>query len=231
MKKYIIGLITGLLIAGSIGVYAAIRIQASEIGYKDTTVEATLNDLYSKSAGGLKLCKFIDNTYGSKGNVGSKYECKLGNETKYFYILAIHTNTVDMLMDGYVADETRYNYNDALNYFTSGSGSLYLQQWPNVISVGLPSAYDIGNAIGYSGWNQQHICVESGKLDIGSSPYCNHTSNDNLWLRNGGYWTATEINGNEAWSVRDGNEDLTPDWKTNTFKIRPIITVLKSSLY
>ena len=232
MKKYIIGFVLGTIIFTGIGAYATIKMQADEIGYgdDDKTVADALDDLYSKANSSIKLCKYIDGTYGSKGSVGSKYECKLGNETKYFYTLSINTNTVVMIMDGYVADETLYNYNDAISYFTSGSGSQYLQQWPNVISVGLPSAYDVANAIGYSGWNQQHICVESGQLDVGSYPYCNHTSDNNLWLRGGGYWTTTERNGNESWSVRDGVEDLTPDWKTNTFRIRPVITILKASL-
>ena len=47
MKKGIlIGLIIGILLAGSIGTYAAIKLSSSEISYKDTTVEQTLNSLY-----------------------------------------------------------------------------------------------------------------------------------------------------------------------------------------
>lgn len=51
MRKYVFGLITGLIIAGTIGVYAAIKIQANEIGYKNDTVESALNYLYQKVGG------------------------------------------------------------------------------------------------------------------------------------------------------------------------------------
>ena len=51
MKKFIknnlLGFILGAIVFGSIGVYATIRIQADEIGYKDGTVEDALNVLYS----------------------------------------------------------------------------------------------------------------------------------------------------------------------------------------
>ena len=47
MKKYMIGILTGLLIAGTIGVYAAIKYQASEIEYNDTPLDEVLDDLYS----------------------------------------------------------------------------------------------------------------------------------------------------------------------------------------
>ena len=49
MKKFIknnlLGFILGAIVFGSIGVYATIRIQADEIGYKDGTVEDALNVL------------------------------------------------------------------------------------------------------------------------------------------------------------------------------------------
>ena len=46
MKDKLIGFIIGGIVFGSIGVYAAIKMQASEISYKDPTVEQTLNSLY-----------------------------------------------------------------------------------------------------------------------------------------------------------------------------------------
>ena len=45
-KELIIGIVIGVLLAGSIGAYAAIKLSSSEISYKDTTVEQTLNSLY-----------------------------------------------------------------------------------------------------------------------------------------------------------------------------------------
>ena len=48
MKKNIFFFIIGLIVAGSVGVYATIKIQANEIEYKDGTVESALNNLYSE---------------------------------------------------------------------------------------------------------------------------------------------------------------------------------------
>ena len=74
MKKYIIGLITGLIIAGAIGVYATIKVQLSEIGYKDGTVEDALNDLYDK-ADNMEIAakKFCELKSGTANTVGQMY--------------------------------------------------------------------------------------------------------------------------------------------------------------
>ncbi len=52
MKHKIIPILTfimGAIIFGSIGIYAASEVLASQIRYKDTTVDAALNDLYDLS--------------------------------------------------------------------------------------------------------------------------------------------------------------------------------------
>ena len=49
IKNNIFGFIVGTLLMSFIGVYAAIKMQASEIGYNDTTVEDALNSLKEKS--------------------------------------------------------------------------------------------------------------------------------------------------------------------------------------
>ena len=49
LKSRIFIFVLGLVIAGSIGVYATIKVQSSEIGYKDGTVEDALDDLYKKA--------------------------------------------------------------------------------------------------------------------------------------------------------------------------------------
>ena len=58
MKKYVIGILTGLLIAGTIGVYAAIKYQASEIEYNDTPLDEVLDDLYLKSQNSSSISSF-----------------------------------------------------------------------------------------------------------------------------------------------------------------------------
>ena len=46
-KNPLLTFVIGILIAGRIGVYATIRIQASEIDYNGTPVDEVLDDLYS----------------------------------------------------------------------------------------------------------------------------------------------------------------------------------------
>lgn len=70
MKKFILGLTVGLIIAGSIGVYAAIKIQADEIGYKDGTVASSLNDLYDIA--NQDLIDKMDGTISYDATHGSK---------------------------------------------------------------------------------------------------------------------------------------------------------------
>ncbi len=53
--KIIIAFLLGLIISGSIGVYATIRMQADEIGYKDGTVEEALDYLYVKKSQGVQV--------------------------------------------------------------------------------------------------------------------------------------------------------------------------------
>lgn len=49
MKKYILGLITGILLTGTL-VFATNHFLASDIKYKDKTVEEALNDLYNRKS-------------------------------------------------------------------------------------------------------------------------------------------------------------------------------------
>ena len=250
IKNNLLGFILGAIVFGSIGVYAAIKIQASEIGYKDTTVEATLNDLYSKASGGLRLCKFIDGTYGTKGNVGSKYECQLGDgETRYFYILTVSSNnTVDMIMDRNL-ENVSVNYNAAVNYFSTGAGTVYLSRWPNVITVGLPDARAIARDVATNSWNGSDVlCFGSGTRDYSGDPYCK-PSPAYAWLFNNLNGCKSfgcdsdEIQGVNYWTknlkANDSNQAANVYFRgmigtsslSNNYNIRPVITILKSSLY
>ena len=47
MKKYNIGFIIGAIVFGSIGVYASIKYQASEIEYNNETLDNVLDELYN----------------------------------------------------------------------------------------------------------------------------------------------------------------------------------------
>lgn len=58
MKKVFLGVIIGLLIS-TVGVYAATTYLASEVTYKDTTVEEALNDLYNKKSSCAEKSEYL----------------------------------------------------------------------------------------------------------------------------------------------------------------------------
>ena len=163
MKKYIIGFIIDAIVFGSIGVYATVSYQASQIEYNNTTVEATLNDLYSKTnnmdTSAKKFCKFIDGTFGTAGNIGAKYECDPGDGTlRNFYVLVVDTNKVKLIMEQNITQgsgTTTMTWMNAMKYFRTGAGASKKAAWTNVIDVDLPMAQDIANAVGNTGWNME----------------------------------------------------------------------------
>lgn len=149
MKKNILFLILGLIIAGSVGVYASIKIRADEISYNDKTVEDALNDLYLNT-NTTKICKFESNEYGEKGNVGSEYICdvNLDGTTKLnFYVLDITGETVTLIMKHNITEatsKTSYTWMEAYQY-------LYNLNWK--IKPKLPEAQDIVDALELTNFN------------------------------------------------------------------------------
>ena len=49
MKKYIFGLLSGIVIASVLNVYATIYYDASQINYKNTTLDHAIDDLYDRA--------------------------------------------------------------------------------------------------------------------------------------------------------------------------------------
>ena len=257
MKKFLksrifVAIITAIIcISGA--VIAEVQFQADEVGYKNTTVDKALDDLYNRADNSLKLCDFIDGTYGSKGNVGAKYECDLGDgETRNFYLLTINNdNTVDMIMDRNITDideTTKLTFDDANNYFVSGIGIKYKNKWKNVVNVKLPSLYQISMAINYSNYNNGlgYWCFGNKQAQDPCDPqtnipyvwlydYTTGCSGCNNSLTSGinyGYWTSSVYNNDtrQGWCVhRFGGMHL--QMKNELYHgVRPVITVLKSSL-
>ena len=259
-KSNIFSFFLGAIIFGGIVGVSAYTILAKDISYspKDTTWEVdnikdAIDDLYTTlNSEQLKLCKFIDGTYGAKETVGAKYECKLGDgETRYFYILKNNPTTVDLLMDRNITDyddTTAITYNSALNYFVDGVGSKYTEKWVNVVNIKVPDVNSIAEAakiINLSNW----ICLGSKKQDLSSSPWCNAETNQSYaWLFNyltgckdagctndedaksPGYWTSTAYNNNQNWYMNWRGAIMSYN-TTDARGLRPVITVLKSQLY
>ena len=238
--KVFVAIIITVVICISSSVYATIRIQASEIEYNGTPVDQVLDDLYSKSSGGIKLCKFVDDTYGAQGNVGSKYECKLGDgETRYFYILTVNNdNTVDLIMDSNLLEndqEILLSWNQAGNYFLTGEGANYYNIWKNVATIKITSAATVIKVIGFTNWNKSSgFCLEGNSVYINwsSSELCPSVANPKyVWLY-GNYWLSDLQSSSWGWAMNTGGSSSARNITTDAVApIRPVITVFKSSLY
>ena len=94
LKVFITILITAIIcISGT--VYAAIKIQASEIGYNDTTVDQALNDLYTTSNRFNSInISFSSVSYSNTINSQANFNFdEFANYYKYFKINSLTTNT------------------------------------------------------------------------------------------------------------------------------------------
>ena len=145
IKNNILGFIIGSIIFGSIGVLAASQILASDISYKDGTVESALNDLYTKADNQTMegtVCMLVS---GTKNTVGAKYACNPGDGViRNFYILSVGQNNVKLIMEKNIAE--RVTYATSRDYFTTGAGVSTKTAWTNVQSVDVPNAQDIVDA-------------------------------------------------------------------------------------
>lgn len=257
-KSRLFLVIIAVILTGTVGVFAEDILEATGIKYKNKSVEDSLNELYikanAKDVGALKFCKFIDGTYGSFGEIGSKYECDPGDGvTRNFYLLAKNNdNSVDLIMDRNITgDYANMDWNGAMNYIaTSNLKSI----WSNVIDVDLPKAQDIANAIGYnvivtSQYSDVKICVNDLSTDV-----CPQTTNSkNAWLynytsncavngcdsetslnndTNTGYWTRDLFYDRKwAYCVNNSGVFFNNTVSSQTNGVRPVITILKTNLY
>lgn len=242
MKKAII-ISIAIISIGVTVVFADDILTAAGIRYKGTrTVEDSLNELYIKvntKDTNSHICKFIDGTYGSFGNVGSKYECEVGHNIKYnFYLLAKNNNSVKLIMDRNINSGT-VTWNNAMKYFRVGEGLSIKNAWTNIIDIDLPEAQEIADAINYD------VIVTDNYIDSRYS-----ISSDYAWLINytnnctsfgctegndattPGYWTRDLFFDKEwAYDVINGNFYNTNVGNTSGLGVRPVITVLTTNLY
>lgn len=267
MKKNILFFILGAIVFSSITAYATIKYQANEIGYKDGTVEEALNDLYSKTNSvNNKICILLSEQNGTKGNVGSKYVCNLGDGVaRNFYILKTDGSNVKLIMDRNITQGTSnktLTWNAAKQYIEDNIRNI----WNKVLDVSLPDVQDIANAVGNNEWiadtktSADYFCIGTGYTKFcrdneGSSKNDEQTLRYN-WLINytrncsnygcdpttslssdeaRGYWTKNLVNdssSSKAW-LMDGKSNVgsNPIDTSDSWGVRPVITVLKSNLY
>ena len=190
-KNSLLTFVVGLVIVGSIGVYATIKVQSSEIGYKDGTIKDALDYLYSAP----QIQKFCELKSGTALTVGSKYECDPGDGTKRnFFILAVDTNKVKLIMEHNITEgsgTTTMTWMNAMKYFRTGAGASTKTAWVNVQDVDLPMAQDIANAVGNTGWNMEDknydgwFCFDPSNGTYGQTQVANASNLSNYrWLYN-----------------------------------------------
>lgn len=259
MKKLLSLIMLGILFIG-IGVFADDILEATGIKYKNKSVEDSLNELYikanAKDVGAQQICKLTDTTYGSFGEIGSMYECEVGNNIKYsFYLLTDRGTEVDLIMNKNITQETNkttMTWYDAMDYIVDNN---LKNSWNNVLNVDLPKAQAIADAAGNSSWKASSTgsawCFGTKKKDSSSVPYCTASTLTNYnWLYdytrecNGclhslgsteayGYWTRDLVpTTDKARSVlRYGTLDTNVVSSNDGRGVRPVITVLKTNLY
>lgn len=255
-----------ILFSGITGVLAY-NYMASQIGYtpantswKVSTVDEALNSLSTDAKVALK--KFCKLKSGTALTVGSMYECDPGDGTKRnFYVLTVRDEEVDLIMETNLSDTVgtarTMTWNDAMKYFRTGAGTSIKTSWKNVLSIDLPKAQAIVDAVGRTDWIASDSgatwwCFGSKAQDSQSSPYCTNASQNNYaWLFNHtigcksagctddsgatayGYWTRDLISNtagawNVYWPGLLGNHEVS---HSTDYGVRPVITVLKSNLY
>ena len=196
MKKYILGLLTGIIIVGSIGV-VAYQMNANQITYvpkdknwKVKTVKEAVDDIKENSTV-KKICKLKS---GEALTIGSKYECNPNGDgtTKYnFYVLRVDSGTVKLIMERNITDTVgtvrTMDWQSAMNFFTTGAGKDL--GWK--VAVDLPSAQDIADAVGNTSWKVSEkdyngwFYLDDNNGTYGTTPVANSSNPSNYqWLYN-----------------------------------------------
>ena len=153
-KTRIFTFILGFVVAGGIGVYAASQILASDISYKDGTVESALNDLYSKANNSIYYVGELNSTVTDNGATTSTFDIKniyddYGDLTIDNFVFKISetlnhwcknlgitggSNTLSESYDSSTGILTIVNAYGAPDFRTGIKGTVYLI--PNISSIG-----------------------------------------------------------------------------------------------
>ena len=250
MSRIFIVVITAIIcISGT--VFAATKFQANEIGYKGTTVDKALDDLYGKANSRIIVCALLD---GTSKQVGAKYDCDPGDGIhRTFYVLKVNSNDIDLIMDRNITDTILVNnsklldWNSAIHFFDEGNpGYSITGAWDNVISISLPSIQDIADAGGITNFNYEtdSNCAFFGASNLNdaskktnyiwlydySRACSNHGCTNSLPDIDGypfGYWTLDSVanNSNNAWIVGRGGRTDILNKSEESLGVRPVIKV------
>ena len=211
MKKnlyLIISIISVIIIASGIYIYADDTIDASDLGYNGGTVEEAIDTLYEKAA---KSCQ---NVAGNKTTIGTKYYCDLGDGVvRGMYVFKVNTDTVELLFEKNLVNGI--NYTDAMAYFNEGSAGYTLKEsWMIVRSVSLPDASDIAAAVNYSEWDIT-TAAQGSYFYFGT-----HSINDNASLNNQYSWLSNYLYGCNGCDISESSDISQYYWTKNLIASR-----------
>ena len=210
LKRLVIGFITGVLLAGSIGVLAY-SYAASDISYNDTDVESAINDLYSKIPTGptmetvsgathkgivyldptdlTKKCTANDAANNVNSN-GTPTEIKTGCMKWYIFAEDNTNNTYTMILDHNTTAKVQWNASNSNVAYASSLVKPYVDalvstnKWkvtPRLISASEIKTITSNESFSLS--TASWYCFGSNKQDYTSEPWCNKTTNAKYaWL-------------------------------------------------
>ncbi|MBR1416347.1 MAG: hypothetical protein IJ572_00825 [Bacilli bacterium] len=259
-KSRLLYFILGAVIFSSVSTLAY-SIISSNVGFtpRDNTwqvndVKEALDDLHDKynSKAFLKFCTYVDSEFSNLDDlysIGTKYLCDPGDgEKRYFYILNIKSDQVEMILDRNINVGTT-SWFTAMKYFKTGQdGENYGRTWTNVQYIDLPRAQSVVDAVrsdGYIVEGDNSWCLATG----GSVSSCN--SSKYAWLFNhlnscntrgctdasdasaNGYWLRdVSTSSSQAYRIEyTGTFNQTNPSYSQYFGVRPVIIVFKSNLY
>ncbi|MBR1718390.1 MAG: hypothetical protein IJ715_03885 [Bacilli bacterium] len=236
VMMYILGIITCTLttVLASSLLASDITYKPKDPSWKVSNVSQALDELKT-SVIKTRFCKLKS---GNHLSIGSKYECNLGDDIKRdFYILSKDGKLIDMIM-GSNLNVGVMDHSSAINFFSTGAGKNYINDWSNVLKIKLPTATQIANVVGIteilSKSANQVWCFEN-KANINVDPWCSDSEQLNQkynWLK-GYYWTDTVHNsGTAGWAVGEWpGLSGRPYSMGEKSSIRPVITVAEYNLY
>ena len=187
IKYIIIGIFIGIFFSG-VAVFASSTFSASQITYKNTTLDLAIDELYEVTPT-TKVCKYESNEYGNSANhlsLGTEYVCDVnlnGSGKKNFYVLSVTGDTVTLIMkhnETEGSSKTTFTWMEAMDYIRSVN-------WK--VKPDLPTAQLIANAAGNTSWKAEnkdytdYFCLGTG---FNQNCYGNSTalSNDTLMKKN-----------------------------------------------
>lgn len=257
MKKIILGFLLGVLITETIGVIATNTISSSIVSYNNTTVNHSLDELYS-----LAYNKVYDNGTAvyynpvtNKKCISSESKSLTGTKTGCMKWYTFNdggsdSDVVNLILDHNTTAAVSWNSDANNSYMKDAALSLVndTKEWK--VGARLITAYEIATIIGETNFKGTSAFYLTGSLMSGKGTskyawlydytyncesYGGNINDKNEYNNNyvTGYWTSTPNNSNRVntfYVSYFGQVDFQVDNSRADMGIRPVITISKSIL-